>query len=158
MARGFRVLVRREEPHSGANYNLFDPHGLRHQALITNSADPDLAYLEARHRLHARVEDQIKDAKDCGLANFPCRSFQANQAWLFLVQLAQNLLCWAKRLCLGSDFLLALPKRLRYQLLHVAGRLVHSGRRTLLRLDASWPWARDLELAFQSLRTLPISP
>ena len=155
---GSRVLVRREEPHPGANYNLFDPGGLRHQALITNSQDPDIAYLEARHRLHARVEDQIKDAKDCGLANFPCRSFGANQVWLFLVQLAQNLLCWAKRLCLGPDFLPARPKRLRYQVLQVAGRLVHSGRRTILRLDANWPWAGELELAFQSLRALPISP
>ncbi len=155
---GSRVLVRREEPHPGANYNLFDPGGMRHQALITNSQDPDMAYLEARHRLHARVEDQIKDAKDCGLANFPCRSFQANQVWLFLVQLAQNLLCWAKRLCLGQDLWLARPKLLRYQLLHMAGRLVRSGRRTSLRLDANWPWAGELERAFQRLRALPPSP
>ena len=33
----------------------------------------------------------------------------------------------------------------------------HEGRRTILRLDVNWPWARDLELAFQSLRALPIS-
>ena len=155
---GSRVLVRREQPHPGANYNLFDPGGLRHQALITNSQDPDIAYLEARHRLHARVEDQIKDAKDCGLANFPCHSFRANQVWLFLVQLAQNLLCWAKRLCLGPDFLPARPKRLRYQVLQIAGRLARSGRRTILRLDANWPWARDLELGFRKLRALPLSP
>ncbi len=154
--KGSRVVVRREEPHPGASYNLFDPNGLRHQALITNSQDPDIAYLEARQRLHARVEDRIKDAKDCGLANFPCHSFQANQAWLLLVQLAQNLLCWAQHLCLGPDFRLARPKRLRYQLLHLAGRLVHTGRRRILRLDAGWPWARELEMAFQRLRALPL--
>ena len=129
-----RVLVRQEQPHPGANYNLFDPNGLRHQALITNSQDPDVAYLEARHRV------------------------QANQVWLFLVQLAQNLLCWAKRSCLGPDFLLARPKRLRYQLLQVAGRLVHTGRRSILKLDARWPWAKELELAFTRLRSLPLSP
>jgi hypothetical protein len=56
--QGSRVLVRREEPHPGASYNLFDPHRLRHQALITNSNDTDIAYLEAHHRLHARVEDR----------------------------------------------------------------------------------------------------
>jgi hypothetical protein len=93
--QGSRVLVRREEPHPGASYNLFDPRGLRHQALITNSNDTDLAYLEARHRLHARVEDRIKEAKECGLANFPCASFQANRVWLLLVQMAQDLLAWA---------------------------------------------------------------
>ncbi len=126
--------------------------------LITNSQDPDTAYLEARHRLHARVEDQITDTKDCGLANFPWRSFRANQVWRFLVQLAQTLLCWAKRLYRGPDFLPARPKRLRYQVLQSAGRLARSGRRTILRLDANWPWARDLELAFQKLRALPLSP
>jgi hypothetical protein len=154
---GSRVLVRREEPHPGASYNLFDPGGWRHQALITNSKDTDIAYLEARHRLHARVEDRIKDAKDCGLQNFPCRNFRANQIWLFLVQPAQTLLCWAKWHCLSADFLLARPKRLRYQLLQVAGRLVHTSRKRVLRLDRSWPWAKDLELAFQRLRSLPLN-
>ena len=155
---GSRVLVRREELHPGANYNLFDPGGMRYQALITNSQDPAMAYLEARHRVHARLEDQIKDAKDCGRANFPCWSFQASQVWPFLVQVAQNLLCWAERLCLGQDLWLVRPKRLRYQLLDMAGRMVRSGRRTILGLGANWPWVRDLELAFQSLRALPISP
>jgi hypothetical protein len=133
---GSRVLVRREEPHPGASYTLFDPNGLRHQALITNSQDSDIAYLEARHRLHARVEDRIKEAKECGLANFPCSSFQANRVWLLLVQMAQDLLAWASRLGLPEEFLEAAPKRLRYQVLHMAGRLVRSGRRTTLRLDA----------------------
>jgi hypothetical protein len=154
---GSRVLVRREEPHPGASYNLFDPHGLRHQALITNSQDPDIAYLEARHRLHARVEDRIKEAKDCGLSNFPCSSFQANRVWLLLVQMAQDLLAWARQLCLPGEFLEAAPKRLRYQVLHVAGRLVRSGRRTTLRLDVRWPWAEALATAFRRLRSLPLT-
>jgi hypothetical protein len=147
--QGSRVLVRREEPHPGANYNLFDPHGMRHQALLTNSKDPDIAYLEARHRLHARVEDRIKEAKECGLSNFPCSNFQANRVWL--------LLAWARRLCLPGEFLEAAPKRLRYQLLHVAGRLARSGRRSTLRLDARWPWAPHLAAAFTRLRALPLT-
>ena len=155
--QGSRALVRREEPHPGASYNLFDPHGLRHQALLTNSQDPDIAYLEARHRLHARVEDRIKEAKECGLSNFPCSSFQANRVWLLLVQMAQDLLAWARQLCLPGDFLEAAPKRLRYQLLHVAGRLVRSGRRSTLRLDARWPWAPQLAVAFMRLRALPLT-
>ena len=149
--------MRREEPHPGASYNLFDPHGLRHQALITNSKDSDIAYLEGRHRLHARVEDRIKEAKDCGLGNFPCASFQANQVWLLLVQMAQDLLAWARQLCLPADFLEATPKRLRYQLLHGAGPLVRSERRTTLRLDARWPWAAALATAFRRLRSLPLN-
>ena len=51
---GTRAIVRREEPHAGAQFNLFDPGGWRHQVFITNSTDPDITYLEARHRGHAR--------------------------------------------------------------------------------------------------------
>ena len=98
--------------------------------------DSDIAYLEARHHFHARVEDRIKEAKECGLSNFPCACLQANRAWLLLVQMAQALLAWARHLCLPGEFLEAAPKRLRYQLLHVAGRLVRSGRQGTLRLDA----------------------
>jgi hypothetical protein len=98
--------------------------------LITNSQDSDIAYLEARHRLHARVEDRIKEAKECGLGNFPSFSFQANRVWLLLVQMAQDLLAWARRLCLPAEFSEAAPKRLRYQVLHVAGRLVRNARCT----------------------------
>jgi hypothetical protein len=39
--------------------------------------------------IHARVEDRIKEAKECGLSNFPCSNFQANRVWLLLVQMAQ---------------------------------------------------------------------
>ena len=121
---GSRVLVRRQQPHPEPTTTSSIPTDRcqpGHQAPITNSQDPDIAYLVAGHRLHAPEEDQINDAKDCGLANFPCHSIRANQVWLFLVQPAQTLLCWAKRLCLGPDFLLAPPKRLRLQVLQVAG-------------------------------------
>jgi hypothetical protein len=60
------VPVRREEPHPGASYKLFDPHGLCQQALSTISKHPDSAYLGARQCLLLRVEDGIKGAKKCG--------------------------------------------------------------------------------------------
>jgi hypothetical protein len=62
-----------------------------------------------------------------------------------------------RQLCLPAQFLEAAPKRLRYQLLHVAGRLVRSGRQSTLRLDARWPWAAELAAAFTSLRSLPLT-
>jgi hypothetical protein len=42
----------------------------------------------------------------------------------------------------------------RYRLLHVAGRVVHSGRRVILRLQRSWPWTTLLAAAFRQLRAL----
>jgi hypothetical protein len=151
---GTRAICRREEPHVGAQFNLFDPEGWRHQVFITNSADEDIVYLEARHRGHAHVEDRIKQAKATGLSHFPGHSFSSNAAWVFVVLMAQDLLTWSQRLCLEGDLAKAEPKRLRYCALHVAGRLVRTGRRSLLRLDATWPWVKALSRAFERLRAL----
>ena len=49
------------------------------------------------------------------------------------------------------------PKRLRYCLWHAAGRLVRTGRRLILRLDAQWPWATELADAFERLKGLPFT-
>ena len=93
----------------------------RHPGRITNSKDPDIAYLEARRR-PARVEERIKEAKECGLTNFPHSSFQANRGRLLAVEMAQVLLAWAGRRWCPGEFLAAAPERSRYQLRHGAGR------------------------------------
>ena len=65
---GMRVIVRRERPHPGAQLSLLEEaDGWRYQAFATNTRAGQLAFLEARHRAHARVEDRIKAAKDTGL-------------------------------------------------------------------------------------------
>jgi hypothetical protein len=69
---GMRVIVRREKPHPGAQLSLFEQaDGWRYQAVATNTTMGQLAFLEARHRAHARVEDRIRHAKDTGLAGSP---------------------------------------------------------------------------------------
>ena len=58
---GMRVLVRRERPHPGAKLTLMEAvDGWRYQCVATDTAAGQLAWLEARHRAHARVEDKIK--------------------------------------------------------------------------------------------------
>jgi hypothetical protein len=153
---GTRAIVRREEPHPGAQFNLFDPGGWRHQVFITNSADPDITYLEARHRGHARVEDRIRCAKDTGLRNLPFPGFANNACWVELICLAQDLIAFTQGLVLEGDLATAEPKRLRYALLHTAGRLTTTSRTTKLRLQSEWPWARALADAFATLRSLPL--
>lgn len=153
---GTRCLVRRELPHPGAQLTFSDEGGHRFQAFITDSPDPDLAYLEARHRGHARVEDRIRNGKDTGMRNLPFHDFQRNQVWLQLVLMALDLVAWTQKLCLDGELARAEPKRLRYTLLHCAGRLIRSGRRLWLRLQATWPWAAQLAAAFTRLRALPL--
>ena len=151
---GTRAIVRREEPHPGAQLSFTDINGHRFQVFICDSTDADLAYLEARHRGHARVEDRIRNAKQTGLANFPCHAFADNTAWLAVVLMACDLLAFTQSLCLADELATAEPKRLRYCLLHAAARLTRSGRRSYLRVQANWPWAKDLARAFDRLNSL----
>ena len=72
---GSRVIVRRERPHPGAQLSFTDHDGHRFQAILTDQPDTDIAYLEARHRGRARVEDRIRNDKDTGLAKLPFRDF-----------------------------------------------------------------------------------
>jgi Transposase DDE domain group 1 len=153
--QGSRLLVRRERPHPGAQLSFTDHDGHRFQAILTDQADSDVAALECRHRARARAEDQIADDKDTGLAKLPFRAFALNAVWLELVLIAHDLLAWAKALLLSGELARSRPKRLRHRLLHVAARLAFSGRRARLRLQASWPWARELVAAFEKLKSLP---
>jgi len=114
----------------------------------------DIAALELRHRQHARVADRIRAAKDRGMPNLPCQDFHANSAWVELAP-AADLSTWAQALCFTGELRRVEPKRLRYRVLHVAGRLVRTGRRLILRLDMNWPWAHDLARAFTRLRAAP---
>jgi Transposase DDE domain group 1 len=138
--------------------SLFDTiEGLRHQVFATDTPRGgwSIQLLELRHRGHARVEDRIRTGKDCGFGRFPSREFALNCAWLELALIGIDLLAWTRVLLLDGENALAEPKRLRYQLLHVAARLVRTARRTYLRLAQRWPWTADLTTAYQRLEMLP---
>jgi hypothetical protein len=153
--RGSRLVVRRERPHPGAQLSFSDRDGYRFQAILTDQSDENIAIIECRHRQHAHVEDRIRDDKDTGLAKFPFNAFALNEAWLEIVLLAHDLLVWTQALLLDGELAKAEPKRLRYQLLHVAARLAFHGRRAKLRLQHDWPWAEQLRAAFHKLKALP---
>ena len=152
---GSRVLVRRERPHPGAQLSFTDADGYRFQAVLTDQPDDEPAVLERRHRERARVEDRIRAAKDSGLDNLPFRDFDANAVWLELVLVNQDLVYYAQTLCLDGQLARCEPKRLRYRLLHCAGRLTFHARQASLRLPHSWPWAGELAAAFARLAALP---
>jgi hypothetical protein len=153
---GTRMIVRREQPHPGAQLTFTDTGGYRYQLLITDHPDGDIGFLEALYRGRGRCEQSIADAKDTGLANLPSASFAINQTWLQLVLIAQDLLTWTQGLCLTGDLGRAEPKRLRYCLLHVAGILTRSARQTRLRLSSTWAWTPHLLDAFARLHTTPL--
>jgi hypothetical protein len=138
---GTRVIVRRERPHPGAQLDVMETRdGWRYTCFATDTRAGQLAFLDARHRAHARAEDRIRCGKDTGLDHFPSRTFAINQAWLLVVMLAVDLIAWTQELLLEGGLAQAEPKTLRYQLLHVAARITRGGRRTWIRIQQSWPW------------------
>lgn len=153
---GSRLICRRERAHPGAQLTLIDTDGWRHQAFLADQPGDDLAELDRSHRAHAHVEQRIEDSKALGLSKLPFRSFQMNEAWMQLALAAQDLLAFAKELCLEGELARAKPETLRYRLLHQAGRISRSGRRTRLRLARQWPWAEALAAACQRLDALPL--
>jgi hypothetical protein len=155
---GTRAICRRERPHPGAQLSFSDDNGYRFQVFITNQQGKRLARLEQLHRQHAVVEDRIRCGKDTGLRNLPFRAFEPNAAWLELVLIAQDLLAWTQRLLLAGELARCEPKRLRYRLLHVAGRLTRHARRLRLHLPHGWRWGNQLLAAFARLRALPQPP
>jgi hypothetical protein len=152
---GTRLICRRERPHPGAQFQIFDEHGYRHTCFLTDQPDEDIATLELRRRRRARVEDSIRAGKDIGMRNLPHHAFAHNKTWLELSLIAQDLIAWTKLICLTGELAKAEPKRLRHRLLHTAGRIINHGRRTRLRLQADWPWAQALAAAFTQLRAIP---
>ena len=131
--QGTRVIIRRERAHPGAQLSFTDHDGHRFQAILTDQTGP-VAELERDHRGRARVEDHIRNDKDTGLRNLPFRTFEHNQVWLPIVRLAHDLIVWTQRLLLTGALAKAEPKRLRYQLLHIAARLAFHARTATLRL------------------------
>jgi hypothetical protein len=148
---GTRMIARRELPHPGAQLTFSDVEGYRYQVFITDHQEDDVCFLDGLYRGRGRCERRICDTKDTGLANLPSASFAINAAWLVLVLIAGDLLAWMKGLCLRGELARAEPKRLRYTLLHAAGVLVRSARRSTLRVAQGWPWADDLVAAFTRL-------
>jgi hypothetical protein len=149
---GMRVIVRRERPHPGAQISLWEAtDGWRYQTFATDTPTGQLAFLEARHRAHARVEDRIRTIKQTGLGRFPSREFAINTLWLQLALTGADLIAWTQTILLHGHLAKAEPKLLRYRLLHTAGRIVHGQRRTVIKIAAGWRWAAELTAAFTRL-------
>ena len=81
----------------------------------------------------------------------PFTSFAANAAWMGAVLGAADLLAWSQSLLFEGELAVAEPRTLRYRILHIAGRLIRSARRTWLRLPEHWPWTSDLLDAYRRL-------
>jgi hypothetical protein len=153
---GMRVIVRRERPHPGAQLRFDDVDGYRLTAFVTNAVRGQLADLELRHRRRARCEDRIRIAKDSGLRNLPLHGFDQNRIWCALVMLATDLTAWTQLLAFAPEHPARRwePKRLRLRLFTIPATLARHGRRVLLHIKNTAPWADLVVTGHQRLTQL----
>lgn len=155
---GLRILVRSEPLHPRYYKRATEREkqlGRRFQLVATNTARGQHAWLDARHRSHVHVENDVKQAKALGLDRWPSRFWAINVAWTQVVALAANLLACFRHLALPDGELReAAPKLLRYRLFHVPARLTRGQRKRWLHLRADWPWVRELIGAWEAVKAL----
>jgi hypothetical protein len=130
--------------------------GRRYQLIAINTKVGQAAWLDARHRSHVHVENDVKQAKDLGPDRWPSRHWAINVAWTQIVALAANLLACYRHLALPEGELRdAAPKLLRYRLLHLPARMTRGQRKRWLHLRADWPWTDDVINAWHAVKALP---
>jgi hypothetical protein len=154
-----RVIVRDEPLHPRYRKRATEREkqlGRRYQLIAINAKVGQIAWLDARHRSHVHVENDVKQAKALGLNRWPSRQWAINVAWTQVVALAANLLACFRHLALPAGELRdAAPKLLRYRLLHLPARLTRGQRKRWLHLRADWPWIDDLINAWRAVKALP---
>ena len=146
-----RYLVIRARRRQG---ELFaDGASVHYYATVTNRWEWDgERLLRWSHERCGTVEpahDVLKNELGGGV--LPGYRFGANAAWWQLVVLTHNLLSALKRLALPDEWAALRPRRLRFLLFHVAGRLVLHGRRLVLRIARAHPGAEPLVRARERL-------
>lgn len=95
------------------------------------------------------VHDVLKN--ELGLGVLPCGRFGANAAWSRLNVLAHNLLSAMKQLLLPASLEAARPKKLRYLLFNIAGRIVSHANKLVLRVSADLARLVGLDTAYAEL-------
>ena len=118
-----------------------DGSKVKHFAVVTNIGEWKAGRLIEWHREKAGTVEGVHDVvkNELAVGVMPSKYFGANAAWLRLAVIAHNVLTALKRLALPAEMLTARPKRLRFLVFNVPGRLVHHARKPVLRLATSAP-------------------
>ncbi len=108
---------------------------IKYLAVVTNR-DGNPVELLRWHWQKAGTIELVHDVSKNELAARvpPCGRFGANAAWYRTSLLTYNVLSALKSLALPSDFGNARPKRLRFSLFTIAGRIISSGGKLILRI------------------------
>jgi hypothetical protein len=154
---GMRIFARRRRLADGEQPTLFAADGYKFSAFATNTLRLSSQLLDARHRGHARVEDEVRTTKDTGLGHLPSTFWATNLGWAQAICIGVDLLAWLKLLGdLPPHMQRAEPKTLRYRLLSTPARITRGQRHRWLRLPAHWPWSQVLAHTINTIARLPL--
>lgn len=145
-AQPLRYVAIRFTPKQG---ELFPVVGRRpkYVAVVTNRPEPSqskrceemsAAEVVLWHRGKAgTIEHVHRGMKDeLGAGVLPCQRFGANAAWFRINVLTYNVLTFLKRCALSERYRDARPKRLRFELFTMPGRLVFHQRQTTVNISS----------------------
>ena len=151
--RSLTFTVRRVALAPGEHPTLFTLNGYKYSCFVTSKTTLTVQKRDARHRVHARVEDRVRTTKDTGLDHLPSKSWDVNLGWCHAVTIATDLVPAAR---LRRRTAKAEPQTLRYRLFTTPARLTRGERLRWLRLPTNWPWATALATAINKIRAPPL--
>jgi Transposase DDE domain group 1 len=141
------VVIReeeREDKRKKKQPTLFELIGYSYQVIVTNIEWMSPEEVWRFYNGRANVENMIKEgilsySLDVNISHF----YGANVAHFHLVMLAYNLMNLFKELVLGQKEKKRMGKWIRQRFLLIAGKLVSSGRKFILKLQEDWAYREE---------------
>lgn len=139
----------------GKEPTLFELTGYSYQVIVTNIEDMLPKEVWRFYNGRANVENMIKEgilsySLDVNISHF----YGANVAYFHLVMLAYNLMNLFKELVLEQRDKKRMGKWIRQRFLLIAGRLISSGRKFILRLQEDWAYREEYKEVEERLERL----
>ena len=135
---------------------LFAGVAVRYHAVVSNRRELTPAAVIEWHRGKAGTIEQVhrvlKDELGAGV--MPCQLFGANAAWFRINVLTFNLLTALKRRALPERYRLARPKRLRFEVFTLPGKLAVHESQLAVQVSAADARLQEMVAARQRLLTL----